>query len=223
MRSVTVQQIQELDRRAIEDFGVPSIVLMENAGREVSRVALQHLQHDDSPRVCVVCGLGNNGGDGLVIARHLINARVKVDLFIVGDPRRLKADAAVNYRILESCRYPIHSVEQMNTNFRRALSRCYWIIDAIFGVGLSREIGEPFCSIIDILNRSGKRILAVDVPSGLDGTTGRIWGACIKADITVTFSFAKKGLLIREGPAYAGQVMVVDIGIPRSVVRQVIL
>jgi endonuclease-3 len=219
MKSVTAQQIQKFDRMVIEQYGFPSIVLMENAGREASHVLLRLLRRYDRPRVCVVCGLGNNAGDGLVIARYLINAEVKVDIFMVGEPGQLKEDAAVNYRILERCRYPIYSVEAGSAVFRRSLSRCHWIIDALFGVGLAREIGEPFHSVIAAINQSGKRILAVDIPSGLEGTAGRTYGICVRADITVTFSFVKKGLLMREGPAHAGRVIVADIGIPQFIMR----
>lgn len=222
-KPVSVRQIQRLDRIAIERYGVPSIVLMENAGRAVAEEVKKSLRGEKKPRVCVICGLGNNAGDGFVIARHLANAGIPTKTFLVGKANQLKHDAAVNYRILKRMKCPI--IDCRGTRFcapAGSIAQANVVVDAIFGVGLNREIEEPFRSAIEVINRKTKHVVAVDIPSGLDGTTGAIYGVCVKADRTVTFSFPKKGFLKGHGPRQAGKVVVVDIGIPAQIVKQVL-
>ena len=223
IRDVTVKEILKLDRVAIEKFGIPSIVLMENAGREVTVEVIRQVKKVKKPRVCVICGLGNNAGDGFVIARHLANAGIPTKTFLVGKANQLTHDAAVNYRILKRMKCPI--IDCRGTKFcapTGSIAQANVVVDAIFGVGLNREIGEPFRSAIEVINRKAKHVIAVDIPSGLDGTTGAIYGVCVKADRTVTFSFPKKGFLKGHGPRQAGKVVVADIGIPAHVVKQVL-
>lgn len=213
-RVLTVKQIREIDRVAIQQKGIPSIALMENAGRSVAFEVLRQLKRRRHPRVCVFCGMGNNAGDGFVVARHLLNAGVRTDIFLVGRARDLKNDAAVNYRILRNYRYPVREIQGVDRVVRRSMAEADLLIDAIFGVGLNREISEPFKGIITALNHSRKRIVAVDIPSGLDGTTGKIYGVCVRAKETVTFICAKKGFFKKQGPAHVGRILVADIGIP---------
>ncbi len=222
--AVTVKQIQALDEKAIGKYGVPSIALMENAGRAVAGEVLKSLRNKKNSRVCVFCGLGNNAGDGFVAARHLMNAGVKTDIFLVGQAKKLKNDAAVNCRILKRMNCLIRLVgangrlsRQRRGSPLRELTKADIIVDAIFGVGLNRDIKEPFAGIIAMLNRSKKRIVSVDIPSGLDGTTGKIHGVCIRAAKTITFSLLKKGFLKGDGPKHTGRVVVVDIGIPKKI------
>ena len=221
-RPVTVQQIQNLDRIAIERYGIPSIVLMENAGRAVAGEVRKSLRGKKKPRVCVVCGLGNNAGDGFVIARHLMNAGIPVKVFLVGKARRLKPDAAVNYRILKKLKFSIQKVGTGRDLSLRDITQADVVVDAIFGVGLNREITGPFRSVIETINREAKYVIAVDIPSGLDGTTGAIYGVCVKADKTATFTFPKKGFFRGHGPRQTGKIIVVDIGIPVQVIRKVL-
>ena len=214
-RPVTVQQIQNLDKTAIERYSIPSIVLMENAGRAVAEEIKKHLRSKRRPRVCIVCGAGNNAGDGFVAARHLLNAGIGTKIFLVGKARQLKHDAAVNYRILKRMKCPV--IDCRGTKFcapTGPIVQADVVVDAIFGVGLDREIVEPFRSVIETINRAAKYVIAVDIPSGLDGTTGAIYGVCVKADRTMTFSFPKKGFLKGHGPRRTGKIIVVDIGIP---------
>lgn len=210
---VTVRQIQKLDKLAIEKYGVPSLVLMENAGRQVALEVLKSLKRVKNPRVCIICGSGNNAGDGFVIARHLINAGIKTSVFLVGKSSQLKNDAAVNYRILEKIRHPIKEIGLKGALPLGDIRKADIIIDALFGVGLNREVLDPFRSVIDAINENGKKVISVDIPSGLNGTTGAIYGTCVKADKTVTFTFLKKGFLKGQGPKHVGKVVVVDIGI----------
>lgn len=220
-RALTVKQIRDLDKIAIEKYGVPSLVLMENAGRSIADEVIKQAKRIKRPRICIICGLGNNAGDGFVTARHLINAGAEVKIFLIGKGARLKADAAVNYRILKKLNYPIIEVGARHAVSLQDIARADIIIDAIFGVGLNRPILEPFRGIIEAVNRKAKKIIAVDTPSGLDGTTGKIYGTCIRADTTVTFSFIKKGFLKAQGPKHVGKIMVVDIGIPVALKKKV--
>lgn len=221
-KAVTVAQIQTIDKVAIKRYGAPSLVLMENAGRAVAEEVKKSLRGRKKPRVCIVCGVGNNGGDGFVIARHLIDAGIPTKTFLVGKASQLKCDAAVNYRILRKLKHPIKELGSKYPLPAKDICRADVVVDAIFGVGLNRKIVEPFRSVIETINREAKYVVAVDTPSGLDGTTGAIYGVCVKADKTVTFSFPKKGFFKKHGPRQTGKIIVVDIGIPAQVVRKVL-
>ncbi|MCR4336394.1 MAG: NAD(P)H-hydrate epimerase [Candidatus Omnitrophica bacterium] len=217
MKSVTVEQIRKLDQLAINQYGVPSLILMENAGRVVAQQVLNFLRCQENSHVAIFCGLGNNAGDGFVAARHLINFGVKVETFLIGSAKSLKNDAEVNYQILKNCGYKIKEIHRVDPSFKRVLRKADCLVDAIFGVGLNREILNPFRSVIEAMNVSRKKIIAVDVPSGLDATTGQIYGTCVKASQTVTFTFPKKGFFRKQGPEHVGKVVVVDIGIPKKI------
>ena len=209
--------MQEIDRRAIEEFGIPSLILMENAGSGAACVALGMLKDLNKKKVICVCGKGNNGGDGFVCTRHLINNGVDTEVFLTAEPSKLKGDAKINSDILEKMKAKIHVLKDGVgfKAFKEKLRKVSLIIDAIFGIGLSGEIKEPYITIIKAMNESGKPILAIDVPSGLDVTTGNILGACIKAKKTVTFGLPKTGFIKNNGPACTGELAVVNISIPR--------
>jgi NAD(P)H-hydrate epimerase len=211
---VTVKQMQALDRRAIECLGIPSIALMENAGCAVAREIAARLKKAPRPRVCLVCGLGNNAGDGFVVARHLMIAGIKTTTFLAGKPSQLKNDAAINYKIIKKCKYPLFCLQKADAFFVREIKKADIVVDALFGTGLCREIKDPVKGIIDAVNQHGKYVVSVDIPSGLDGTTGKIWGVCIKAETTITFACTKKGFYQKEGPQQTGRIVVADIGIP---------
>lgn len=195
---LTVKQARAFDKFAQEKLGIPSIVLMENAGRSAAEVALKML--GKKKKVVVVCGVGNNGGDGFVAARHLINAGVNVQVFVVGKISKLKPDPKTNYNILK----------KIGIKFTKKIDGDL-IIDALFGIGLRSEIREPYASIIELMNKSGRPILAVDVPSGLDADTGKVLGIAVKAKKTVTFVASKKGFV--KARKYCGKIVVRDIGI----------
>lgn len=189
------------------------MVLMENAGRAVAREIRKDLKGQRDPKVSIFCGTGNNGGDGFVVARHLLDAGLEVETFLVGQAGQLKADAATNYQILKSYRIPIKEIVRLSPAIRKSVSQADIVVDALFGVGLNRAITDPCWSVIEALNAGAKRIMAVDVPSGLDATTGKIHGVCVKAYKTVTFTAPKTGFLKNQGPSYIGKVVVADIGI----------
>ena len=222
MKAVSVQQIQELDRMAIEDYGIPSIVLMENAGRQVALEVIRQLKKIKKPSVCVVCGLGNNAGDGFVAARHLINRGIKTRVFLAGKEKLLKDDAAVNDQILKKLKCPIREFQRFDRSMISLIAAANVVVDAVFGVGLNREVRGLSRAVIEAINQKAKCVVSVDVPSGLDGTTGRIYGVCVRAAATVTFSFAKKGFFCRQGPRYTGKVVVADVGVPLRVIQRVL-
>lgn len=195
---LTVKQARAFDKFAQEKLGIPSIVLMENAGRSAAEVVLKML--GKKKKVVVVCGVGNNGGDGFVAARHLANAGVNVQVFVVGKISKLKPDPKTNYNILK--KIGIKFTKQIDSDL---------IIDALFGIGLRSEVRDPYASVINLMNKSGKPILAVDVPSGLDADTGKVLGIAVKAKKTVTFVASKKGFV--KARKYCGKIVVRDIGI----------
>ncbi len=214
MKSLTVQEVQALDRWAIEKIGIPSVVLMENAGQGLAREIFNKLKDRRKSSVVIVCGSGNNGGDGFVAARYLFNLGFKPRVFLIGRPSQLKADALINYRVAENLGIGVTLIDGVNSAFKKFLQSADIVVDAIFGVGLNRPIGEPYYGIIQAINTLASYVIAVDIPSGLDGTTGDIYGISIKAKMTVTFSYPKKGFLRKYGPLYTGRTQVVDIGIP---------
>ena len=208
LKTVTVSEMQELDRKAMEDIGIPSIVLMENAGRCVGELAMDMLDSIEGKRVAIFCGTGNNGGDGFVTARHLARKKIDVGVYIVGEKSRLKKDPLINLRILENMGIEIKEIFAQIEKIDAHL-----VIDAIFGIGLKGEIREPVRAIIKDLNNKDIPILSIDVPSGLDADTGKVLGEAIRAAKTAAMQFPKRGFYINKGPEYAGEIVVVDIGI----------
>lgn len=221
-KSVSIHQIQKLDQIAIEQIGIPSAVLMENAGRKVANAIKQKLLHIKDPSVCVFCGLGNNGGDGFVVARHLLNSGIHTNIYIIGKAKHLTDDALVNYQILKRLKYTvIDQIGGKNTSYLDELKKSTVVVDAIFGVGLNRNVEEPFATVIQLINKYGRCVFSVDIPSGLNGDTGEVMGFCVKAHRTLTFSFAKKGFYTGFGPEHIGLVNIVDIGIPKKIKRTI--
>lgn len=212
--------MREFDRRAVEEFGVPSIVLMENAGRHVFEAVCGILGSLRGKRVAVVAGKGNNGGDGFVVARHLRDAGVQVTVLLLGSPSDVNGDAKTNLDILAKTGLPVKSIESAS-EVKCALAQSHAVVDALFGTGLSGEIRGLAAEIIQTINESGRPVAAVDIPSGLDADTGKILGTCVKADCTVTFALPKIGLLTYPGAEYVGRLIVGDIGIPQQLFDEI--
>jgi hydroxyethylthiazole kinase-like uncharacterized protein yjeF len=211
------QSIRNLDRAATEEYSIPGIVLMENAARNVAANALKMLTDQlvwsRPPRVLIVCGSGNNGGDGYAAARHLHNHGIHVTVAALGTPQP-PSDAAVNRLICQRMRLAIADIERESDLQRFADIEFDLIIDAIFGTGLDRPVSGLAAAAIAWINESKSRILAVDVPSGLDSTTGGTLGCAVRADQTVTFVGWKSGFLSIEAQKLLGEIVVVDIGAP---------
>jgi ADP-dependent NAD(P)H-hydrate dehydratase / NAD(P)H-hydrate epimerase len=202
---LTAEEMARAERLTIEG-GVPGEVLMENAGRAVAEELSRRFP--DAGTVAVLCGPGNNGGDGFVAARHLKERGYKVRLGFNGDPARLPMDAAAMAKRWSGAREPLRP---------DILASADVVIDALFGAGLSRPIEGELAALIDGVNASGLPVLAVDVPSGIDGTTGAVKGTAIRAVATVTFFRLKPGHLLLPGKAHCGEVKLAEIGVPQSV------
>lgn len=211
---LTRDQVRDVDRRAVEVYGLPSIVLMENAGRGCAELLLRL---GVQGRVAICCGRGNNGGDGFVIARHLENAGVEVQVLLFADPAAAEGDAAVNLRVLQAAQTPLRVFPDAPdvAVLEEQLSTAEWIVDALLGTGTRGEVREPFGTIIEAVNRAQKKVLAVDLPSGLDCDAGRPLGPCVRADHTASFVARKQGFDAAEAAEFTGRVHVVDIGVPR--------
>ena len=213
---LTRNQVREIDRRAIEEFGIAGVVLMENAGLGVVEV-MQQLSIFGP--VHIVCGKGNNAGDGFVIARHLDLLDIEVVVIRCSTIEELTGDAAMNYRIIGHSGLNIvayTSIESLAQQLRQAS----WIVDALLGTGLTGMVRSPFAEIIRCMNNSGKPILAVDLPSGMDADTGKPLGETIHAQHTVTFVAPKQGFSQPDVSRYTGKVHVASIGVPRCLLAE---
>jgi len=211
---LTAQQAAEIDRYAKEHLGISALVLMENAGRSVAEVALDLLGEISGARIAVFCGRGNNAGDGFVAARHLIVHGGNVDVYLLAQQAQIRNEAGTNLNILRKITYRIFEIKDSAALESINFKDYSIIIDALLGIGLKGEVEGLFREAISKISKSGARTIAVDIPSGLDATTGRIHGVAARADTTVTFAAKKKGLLIEQGPEYCGKVIVKDLGIP---------
>jgi NAD(P)H-hydrate epimerase len=217
MQSLTRSEVRDIDRRAIEEFCLPGIVLMENAGRGAAE-----LLHGLAPRaaVAIVCGKGNNAGDGFVIARHLENLGHAVRLLLAADPADLRGDAAIAWRVAETAGIPATRLSAATpAEWERALAGADWIVDALLGTGVTGAPRGAIATAIEAVNaaaRGGARVFAVDVPSGLDCDTGQALGPCVRADVTATFVARKVGFDAPAAAPLIGAVHVVSIGVPRA-------
>ena len=225
MARLARQEVRELDRLAIEEYGVSGIVLMENAGANTAR--LLEAQGITGP-VAISCGRGNNGGDGFVIARHLEAAGHQVRVLLAAAPEAYAGDAAINLRIVERSGSSIICLATADEEaWRRELAGAAWIVDALLGTG---AVGPPRGAIaiaITAINDMraaavdvAARVLAVDLPSGLDADTGAAAGPCVRADLTATFVAEKAGFANPSAAAFTGTVHVLGIGAPAALLRR---
>jgi hydroxyethylthiazole kinase-like uncharacterized protein yjeF len=210
-RTLTAESAREIDRKAREKFGISTLVLMENAGSAVAREVLK--SYKPGMRLAVFCGKGNNGGDGLVAARHLMSLKIKPDIFLACGYSQVKNEAKINLDILLKLKIKITRLSGRSLK-KIKISKYHLIVDALLGVGVSGELRGIYPALIENINYSGARIISVDIPSGLDATTGKVLGNCVKADKTVTFLAPKRGMAAGCGPKYCGRIIVADLGIP---------
>jgi len=215
--AMTRQQVQSIDRWAMDELGIAGVVLMENAGRDCAELAIGLLHDVEKPSVTIFCGVGNNGGDGYVITRHLLNNGFEVRTVICADVDKIKGDAKANLDILHKMNCSVEIMDMQGCMFGQVSSFCNGadlVIDCIFGTGLAGELREPYGELIEAINEQGIDILAVDIPSGLDCDTGEPLGTAIEAMCTVTFVAVKKGFVVNESSQqYTGEIFVADIGI----------
>jgi len=221
-KALTREEMRELDRKAIEEYKIPGIVLMENAGRNVAEEIFKMLDDPQQAKVAILCGKGNNGGDGFVVARHLHNHSISVYVFLIAKISDIlkDGDAGTNLQILLNMKIPVKEILDIPgiNSILKELNGYNILVDALFGTGLSGDVREPFKTLISGVNNLNKPMVSVDMPSGLDCNTGKILGAAIKATKTVTFAAAKKGFYLGEGPSYTGNVTVTDISIPKDLI-----
>jgi len=224
MKLVTAQEMQAIDRRTIDAGLVPALVLMERAGAAAAGEALGLLSPARGARVEILCGKGNNGGDGLVVARLLATRGVQVGVHLTDPPSALSPDARTNLRRLRRTRATIDvlpdRIASASSPFARRLGKADLCVDALLGTGADRPLPSRLAGLVDLLNQVSKRTLALDIPSGVDASTGGILGTSVSAHTTVTFGLPKLGLALYPGRERVGRLVVADIGFPAEVVAR---
>ena len=223
MRTVTREEARRIDKLAIEKYGIPGIVLMENAGLAVSRVVSQMFGDKKDARVAIFCGKGNNGGDGFVVARHLINGDIGVNIYLLCEKKDVKGDALINLNILLRMGQEVKELTCPDDieGIKEEVYGASLIVDAILGTGAEGDVKEPMKSSIDFINGTLLPIVSVDIPSGLDADNGVLLGTSIKATKTVTFVAPKKGFYLNEGRFRTGEVTIADIGISDKILAAI--
>lgn len=220
MKILTAEQMRNIDRRATDRFGVPSIVLMENAATAVIDAIFEH--YPDADRAAIFCGTGANGGDGFAVARHLENRGVVPVLFIAGERSRCKGDALTNLTICERLGIPMYDIRTAS-DVEEALVHAAdadVVVDAIFGTGLDRAPEGMYADLIRALAELRLPVVAVDLPSGADASSARPFDPCIHAEVTVTFAQPKVCHIFEPAALQCGEVIVADIGIPNAAVDE---
>ncbi len=222
MKVANAEEMQELDRKAIETYRIPGMILMENAGKGAAEVISNTFPDIHKKKIAIIAGKGNNGGDGLVIARYLLNQGVSVRVYLLTDPKGLRGDAETNFNIFQRMKGEVISVPSSKdyVKLKKDLERFDILVDGIFGTGLDAEVRGYYREVIDHLNTLQRPIVAIDIPSGLDADTGKPLGTAIRAFLTITFGLPKVGHLIPPGIDYVGEVKVIDIGIPKRLVEE---
>ncbi|HOE69049.1 MAG TPA: NAD(P)H-hydrate epimerase [Candidatus Omnitrophota bacterium] len=213
MRPVTSARMREIDRISSEKFGIPGRTLMENAGRALARI----IYLDPTCRkVLIICGKGNNAGDGLAAARYLLERDIEVSILLIDPPSVFSPEALLQYNLLKGSRAAFYRLRDHDAESIMAaiLPESQVVLDAIFGFGFRGRISGLHERVVRAINASGKTVYSADLPSGLNADDGTVAGTSVKATVTVTFGLPKAGLFLAEGPALAGRVEVVDIGHP---------
>lgn len=221
MKVATSQEMREIDRITIEDYGIPSLVLMERAGLAIAlkvRELLSQKSEVKGRKILVLCGGGNNGGDGLVAARNLHNRGFDVKVFLAVEPKKLSSDALVQYKIAGKFGLSAMPLNELLTHHSSLITHHCLIIDAVFGTGLSRPVQGKIARIFEFINSSDVPVVSVDIPSGISANTGEVMGTAVNADYTVTFGLPKRGHFLHPGAEYSGRLFVEDIGFPAELI-----
>jgi len=216
--AATRDAIRAFDRYAIEALGLPGIVLMENAGRQIAKAARAMLAPGKRASVVILAGPGNNGGDGFVVARHLAIAGIRAEVALLAPREKTTGDADTNLRVLEAMGFQVRAlagkVEAVLGELRPMLAEADLVVDGLLGTGTRGEIREPYASAIGAVNDARRPVLAIDIPSGLDPDTGKPLGPTIRATKTVTLAAVKVGFRKPGAAEYTGEVVLADIGVP---------
>jgi len=213
--------MRRIDEAAINEYGIASIALMENAGSAVAETAKKVLSDKHYKKICVLCGKGNNGGDGLVASRRLVKSGYEVDSYILAKEATLREDVKFNLSLLKRNGYRAGGILKPKdvagfiNNFNYGL-----VIDAMFGTGFSGKfVSEPARTLISFLNSADCKIISVDIPSGLNGNTGKVEDVAVRADTTLTLGMPKKGFFLNDGPMHTGELIIETIGFPKSLLK----
>jgi hydroxyethylthiazole kinase-like uncharacterized protein yjeF len=221
MKIATAEIMRRLDRKAVEEFGISGLTLMESAARGTVNAMFRHFPDLEHRRVGILAGRGNNGGDAFAVARYLLNRGVSSSVYLFAAREEVKGDAAANLEILSRMGgeiFEILNMEEWQVQ-RSKVAASDLLVDGIFGTGLKGEVKGFFQEIIDFANSLDRPVVAIDIPSGLDSDSGKVLGTCIQATLTVTFGLLKRGLLVTPGVERCGKVILVDISLPRSSVE----
>lgn len=216
------EQVRRVDQLAVSRYGIPSVILMENAGCNAAAIICENYGRTGS--AFVGCGTGNNGGDGCVIARHLHNAGWTVRVMVAGGEARMTDDTRTNFGIIQAMELDVQVADDRNAQLTliESISREEIIVDALLGTGFHGDVRSPTAELIAALNGVDRRaVVAIDVPSGLDCDTGAPSNATIRADLTITFVAHKRGFLEPSASPYVGRVEVADIGAPRELIEEI--
>lgn len=216
MKVLSPERMAKYDAYSIQGWGIPSAVLMENAGRTTYRLMSEDYLGGDVRRIVILCGRGNNGGDGFVIGRYALRDGYQVKVFLLGRPADLRGDALLNHNLFRSLGGHVEEVGDDMGPVTLALKHAHVVVDAIFGTGLSKPVEGREKAVVDAVNDLGRTVIAVDIPSGIDGRTGAVLGSAIRAAHTYTFAYPKTGQLVFPGAHHAGRLTVIDISVPRE-------
>lgn len=215
------EKIRLLESLTINDFKIPGLILMENAGSKAAEIIYKELPNPTQDQVVILCGKGNNGGDGFVVARHLNNLGVTVKVFLFTDRQLLTGDAKTNLEILYKMKVFVEEVLNLE-KVSDAIKSSNIVIDAMLGTGVDGEIKESLKLIVRVINSfSNKVVYSIDTPTGLDCNTGEILGECVKATKTLTFIAAKTGFYLEKGPENCGEIIIIDISVPSDLIVSV--
>lgn len=221
MKVVTANEMRKIDKKAIEEWGISGCILMENAGAGIVKSMEKYSGDLKGKRIIIMAGKGNNGGDGFVIARHLLNREIHCEVFILVEEGSLKGDALLNYSILKKTGCPIFEItsRSMLSSVAPKINEADIIIDALLGTGLTHSAEGIIAEAIDLINSTHKCIISVDIPSGMNSDTGEITGPAIKASLTFTLCLPKRSFFLYPAANYTGKFEVVDIGIPQKLIE----
>ncbi len=215
MKISTVEEAKNMDKQAMDDFHIPDLLLMENASNAVYSIINKECRVPNK-RFIVFCGTGNNGGDGLATARKLHSVGGTVKVYILGDEKKYRGAAAKNFEIVSLLSIEIKHIKSLE-EVEKDIANSDVIVDAIFGTGLSRNVEGTYRNIIELINKSKKMVFSVDIPSGINGNTGKVMGKAVKANYTITFGLPKIGNMLYPGYEYCGKLYVTHISFPPSV------
>lgn len=221
MKAATAGEMRRIDASTIEEYGIPCAVLMESAGSEVASACESLLLKTGGKRVCIFAGKGNNGGDGFVAARRLVNHGYKVQVCLFAVSTELSVDALTYFSVLQKMGIDVLEIanERDWDKAGIAVSFADCLVDALLGTGLHGNVSDRLASAIELINSAGKPVVAVDIPSGVESDTGRVTHSAVKATITVTLGLPKPGLYLYPGASFAGEIRVADIGIPVELIQ----